>query len=114
MAVTANLGQSKRSAVIYCRVSSAKQTTHGDGLASQETRCREYARYKGYQVAEVFKDDISGSLTARPCHAARLSFSGPAAPELFEGSARQGLKKVAEKLRISLSISQMLAERLRA
>ncbi|MEM1275316.1 MAG: hypothetical protein AAGH74_02235 [Pseudomonadota bacterium] len=35
-------------AVIYCRVSSAKQSSRGDGLASQETRCREYARYKGY------------------------------------------------------------------
>ena len=33
----------KQKAVIYCRVSSTKQTTEGDGLASQETRCREYA-----------------------------------------------------------------------
>jgi site-specific DNA recombinase len=31
-------------AVIYCRVSSAKQTVRGDGLASQETRCREFAK----------------------------------------------------------------------
>src|SRR5690606_23746261 len=35
-------------AVIYCRVSSVKQTVRGDGLASQETRCREFAKYKGY------------------------------------------------------------------
>ena len=27
-------------AVIYCRVSSTKQTVRGDGLGSQETRCR--------------------------------------------------------------------------
>lgn len=64
----------RREAVIYCRVSSLKQTTRGDGLASQETRCREYARYKGYQIAEVFKDDVSGSLIGRPGIQAMLAF----------------------------------------
>lgn len=53
-------------AVIYCRVSSAKQTTRGDGLGSQETRCREYARYKGLDVVQIFQDDMTGSLTTRP------------------------------------------------
>ena len=53
-------------AIIYCRVSSTKQTKEGDGLRSQATRCREYAKYKGYTVAEVFQDDISGGLTDRP------------------------------------------------
>lgn len=53
-------------AVIYCRVSSVKQTKEGDGLASQETRCREFAQYRGYDVAEVFRDDVSGSLKERP------------------------------------------------
>ena len=61
-------------AVIYCRVSSTKQTSRGDGLGSQETRCREYARYKGYEVVKVFTDDMSGSLTARPGMQAMLSF----------------------------------------
>ena len=61
-------------AVIYCRVSSAKQTVRGDGLASQETRCREFAKYKGYEVVEVFRDDTSGSLTSRPGMQAMLSF----------------------------------------
>jgi len=37
-------------AVIYCRVSSKAQTKRGDGLKSQETRCREFARYRGYDV----------------------------------------------------------------
>lgn len=54
------------SAVIYCRVSSIKQTTKGDGLGSQEARCREYAKYKGYAVRQVFQDDVSGSLIGRP------------------------------------------------
>ncbi len=53
-------------AVIYCRVSNKTQTTRGDGLGSQETRCREYAKYKGYEVEAVFTDDVSGSLIKRP------------------------------------------------
>tara|TARA_R100000935_G_C2837407_1_gene168934 strand:- start:5 stop:1561 length:1557 start_codon:yes stop_codon:yes gene_type:complete len=52
-------------AVIYCRVSGAKQVREGDGLASQETRCREYAKYKGYTVLDVFTDDVSGKATSR-------------------------------------------------
>ena len=48
-------------ALIYCRVSSKKQVRDGDGLRSQETRCREYAAYKGYEVAGVFCDSVTGS-----------------------------------------------------
>jgi len=55
-----------RKAVIYCRVSGAKQVREGDGLASQETRCREYAKYKGYDVENVFTDDVTGKASARP------------------------------------------------
>lgn len=61
-------------AVVYCRVSSAKQTVRGDGLGSQETRCREFAKYKGYEVVEVFRDDTSGSLTSRPGMQAMLAY----------------------------------------
>jgi site-specific DNA recombinase len=64
----------QRKAVIYCRVSSTKQTTRGDGLASQETRCREYARYRGHEVVKVFKDDMSGSVVGRPGMQAMLGF----------------------------------------
>ena len=53
-------------AVIYCRVSNKTQTIRGDGLGSQETRCREYAKHKGYEVEAVFTDDVSGSLIKRP------------------------------------------------
>jgi DNA invertase Pin-like site-specific DNA recombinase len=63
-----------QTAVIYARVSSTKQTTKGDGLGSQETRCREYARYKGYDVAEVFKENASGSMISRPGMRAMLTF----------------------------------------
>ena len=61
-------------AVIYCRVSSSKQTVRGDGLNSQETRCRDFAKYRGYDVVEVFRDDSSGSLTTRPGMQAMLEY----------------------------------------
>jgi site-specific DNA recombinase len=64
----------QKKAVIYCRVSSTKQTTAGDGLKSQETRCREFARLKNYDVVEVFRDDVSGSLTERPGMKVMLAF----------------------------------------
>ena len=54
-------------AVIYCRVSSAAQIAKGHGIVSQETRCREFARMKGYAVAAAFKDEaVSGGLIDRP------------------------------------------------
>src|SRR6218665_2977155 len=56
-----------KNAVIYCRVSSQKQVTEGHGLKSQQTRCLEYARHKGYKVVETFFDEgVSGSLITRP------------------------------------------------
>ena len=61
-------------AVIYCRVSSSKQTKVGDGLGSQQTRCNEYARYKGLKVVKTFTDDMSGSLTTRPGMKDMLAF----------------------------------------
>ena len=61
-------------AVIYCRVSGVKQTTRGDGLNSQTTRCREYAAMRGYEVVEVFTDDLSGSLINRPGMKTMLAF----------------------------------------
>ena len=63
-------------AVIYCRVSSTKQTTQGDGLGSQESRCRTYADEKGYNVEAVFPDDVSGGgdFMKRPGLVALLSY----------------------------------------
>lgn len=61
-------------AVIYCRVSHAKQATQGTGLGSQETRCREFAALRSYEVVKVFKDDASGGLIDRPGMQAMLSF----------------------------------------
>ncbi len=52
--------------VVYCRVSSRKQTSDGSGLSSQERSCREYAEARGYEVVEVFSDVISGKFSERP------------------------------------------------
>ncbi|MEP3348003.1 MAG: recombinase family protein [Litoreibacter sp.] len=62
--------------VIYCRVSSRAQEEDGHGLASQETRCREFAATKGYEVSAVFPDTITGGgdFMKRPGMVALLSF----------------------------------------
>lgn len=47
----------------------------GHGIASQETRCREFARMKGYAVVRVFKDEaVSGGMIDRPGIKAMLAF----------------------------------------
>jgi DNA invertase Pin-like site-specific DNA recombinase len=61
-------------ALIYCRVSGTKQVREGDGLGSQETRCREYAAARKLEIVEVFRDDISGGQSARPAMSALLAF----------------------------------------
>jgi site-specific DNA recombinase len=62
-------------AVIYCRVSSVAQMQKGHGIASQETRCREFARLKGYEVERVFVDEaVSGGVVDRPGIQAMLAF----------------------------------------
>ncbi len=62
-------------AVIYCRVSSVTQVEEGDGLGSQEVRCRQFAENKGYNIIQVFQDKgVSGSLIDRPGMQDMLSF----------------------------------------
>ena len=62
-------------AVIYARVSSIKQVQEGHGLSSQETRCREFARNRGYEVLEVFSDEgVTGKLLERKQMQAMLTF----------------------------------------
>ncbi len=54
-------------ALLYCRISSEAQARKGDGLRSQETRCREYCSYKDVEVERVFYDRaVSGKLIDRP------------------------------------------------
>jgi site-specific DNA recombinase len=68
--------QITRRAVIYCRVSDKNQKNNGDGLQSQEHRCRNYAAARGYAVEAVFHDDASGAgdFMKRPGVVALLGF----------------------------------------
>ena len=63
-------------AVIYCRVSSTKQSTEGHGLDSQEHRCREYAKQRDYEVIKVFRDSFTGGgdFMNRPAMSSLLGF----------------------------------------
>lgn len=63
-----------KKAVIYCRVSTKKQEEEGNGLSSQETRCREYASLRGYEIVNVFTDKKTGGLFTRPGIKEMLAF----------------------------------------
>ncbi len=60
MCVLTMNNKDKARALLYCRVSSERQAKEGHGLDSQEHRCREYARNKGYEVETVFRDSFTG------------------------------------------------------
>ncbi len=60
MQVIGKSDRPKSRALIYCRVSSKKQSNEASGLDSQEFRCRQYAESQGYSVEAVFPDDVSG------------------------------------------------------
>lgn len=67
--------EDKKLAVIYCRVSDPKQVIDGHGLSSQETRCREYAKHKNYEVVEVFREEgVTGKIFDRPRMIEMLDF----------------------------------------
>lgn len=62
--------------IIYCRVSSRRQSSEGHGLESQEHRCREYAKQKGYEIEKVFSDSFTGAgdFMERPAMTSLLNF----------------------------------------
>lgn len=53
-------------AVIYCRVSTGKQGDSGLGIESQEARCRAECERRGWLVAAVITETISGDKARRP------------------------------------------------
>ena len=67
-------------AVIYCRVSSAKQVSEGDGLGSQELSCRRYAAARGYEVIALFTDGVTGGTDERKGLLELLAFLGKQPP----------------------------------
>jgi site-specific DNA recombinase len=61
-------------AIIYCRISDPKQAVRGDGLRSQETRCREFAKHRNYAVMDVFQDMMTGGQSDRTGMNAMLAY----------------------------------------
>src|SRR5262245_55705127 len=61
-------------AVLYCRVSDKAQEKKGNGLASQEACAREYARFKGYEVVDVFREILTGGESNRPVMTSLLAY----------------------------------------
>jgi DNA invertase Pin-like site-specific DNA recombinase len=47
-------------AVLYLRVSTARQETEGTSLQTQETACRVFAADRGYRVVAAFSDVYTG------------------------------------------------------
>jgi DNA invertase Pin-like site-specific DNA recombinase len=62
-------------AVLYCRVSTQEQST-----AAQESELKEFAKNRGWDVARVYSDTISGTKDSRPglnqlmadCHSRKI------------------------------------------
>lgn len=99
-------------AIIYCRVSSRTQEQEGHGLESQETRCRQYAASKGYDVAAVFPDTITGGgdFMARPGMVALLSFLD-AQPDQSFVVIFDDLKRFARDTRFHLDLRDAFRKR---
>ncbi len=99
-------------AVIYCRVSSKKQTIDGGGLESQEHRCRDYAEQRGYTVDAVFPDDVSGGgdFMNRPGMVALLSYLD-AKPHESYVVIFDDLKRYARDTEFHLKLRRIMAER---
>lgn len=99
-------------AVVYCRVSSKKQRIEGSGLDSQEHRCREFAREKGYTVEAVFPDDVSGGgdFMKRPGMVALLGYLDARPTEnlivIFDD-----LKRFARDTEFHLALRRALSKR---
>ncbi|RVT87177.1 recombinase family protein [Rhodobacteraceae bacterium CCMM004] len=104
--------QTQQSAVIYCRVSSAKQKLAGGGLDSQEHRCRQYALSNNMDVAAVFPDDASGGgdFMKRPGMVALLSFLD-AQPDRKYVVIFDDLKRFARDTQFHIMLRQEFARR---
>lgn len=74
-----------KSAVIYCRVSTAKQAEEELPIASQLARCHEKARDLGASVLRVFEDaGVSGrDADARPAFLKAIAYCEASPPDYF-------------------------------
>lgn len=98
-------------AIIYCRVSSQRQVDEGNGLGSQEQRCRVYAQNKNYEVIKVFPDEgVSGGLFERPAMKALISYLDKYPTERFI-IIFDDLARLARDLNVHLKLKTELISR---
>lgn len=98
------------SAVIYVRTSSEKQNIEGNGLQSQEDRCRAYCATKGYFVAKVFVEaGISGKLYNRPAYNEMIKYIDQANSEIIV--VADHIDRITRELNVGLQIIQDLENR---
>ena len=94
-------------AVHYGRVSSKSQTERGDGLSSQETRCRAYSDYKSYNMLQVFTDDLSGQSDNRPGLRALMAFLKSEQPKQYVVII-DDLSRIARNVRIHFELRDQI------
>ena len=110
MHTNASLNPPSTRTVIYARVSSAAQVRKGQGLGSQETRCREFARMKGYSVDRVFIDEaISGGITTRPGMQTMLSYLGEHSPAQSFVVIIDDISRLARDIKAHLELREAIA-----
>ena len=98
-------------ALIYCRVSSARQVNEGDGLTSQEHRCYQKAQDLNLPVAEVFKDPaVSGGLFERPAMTRLINFLDKHPNEKFV-VIFDDLKRFARDIQVHLLLKTELVKK---
>lgn len=101
----------KEKAVIYCRVSSAAQVAKGQGNASQETICREFARMKGYEVVETFPEEaVSGSMINRPAMLSMLAYLKKHRREGQHVVIIDDISRLARSMKAHLDLRSAIAE----
>lgn len=96
-------------AYCYLRVSDVSQTK-GDGYARQEQTIRDYASTHGYEIAAVFREDVSGTRDEM----ARPVFQDMVATILSDGVRVvivEGLDRLARELRIQETLLVYLASK---
>ena len=100
----------KTKALVYARISSVAQLKKGHGLVSQETRCREFAKMKGYEVEDVFFDKaVSGGTLQRPGIQAMLAHMKAGRREAAYVVLIDDISRLSRDIRVHLDLRDAIA-----
>lgn len=92
------------------RVSSPAQLVRGDGLDSQERKCRDYAKYKGYNIVAVFSDNYTGGTADRPGIKAMLGFLKSQQPEKRHVIIVDDLSRFSKDVVVHFGLRQTISD----